>query len=180
MARYAAFLRAINVGGHVVTMERLRECFAACGFKGAETFLASGNVVFSSGGKADALEKKIAARLRAELGYEVATFVRAMEEVAAVAAYEAFPGVLVEKPAAVNVGFLRAPMTPDGVRVLMGFRTGTDDFHVAGREIYWLCRTRQSDSEFTNARFEKAAGVQATFRGMNTVSKLAAKYGEGR
>ena len=103
-----------------------------------------------------------------------------MEEVAAVAAYEAFPGVQVEKPAAVNVGFLRAPMTADGVRALMGFRTGTDDFHVGEREIYWLCRTRQSDSEFTNARFEKAAGVQATFRGMNTVSKLAAKYGEGR
>ncbi len=180
MARYAAFLRAINVGGHVVTMERLRECFAACGLKGAETFLASGNVVFESDGKAEALERKIAARLRAELGYEVATFVRAMEEVAAVARYAAFPGVRVEKPAAVNVGFLRAPMTADGVRVLMGFRTEVDEFHVAGREIYWLCRVRQSDSEFTNARFEKAAGVRATFRGMNTVMKLAAKFEVGR
>ena len=65
MVRYAAFLRAINVGGHVATMERLRECFAACGLKGAETFLASGNVVFESGGKGEALERKIAARLRA-------------------------------------------------------------------------------------------------------------------
>lgn len=110
----------------------------------------------------------------------MATFVRTMEEVAAVMAYEAFPGVRVEKPSGMNVGFLREPMTGDAMRVLRGFRTGTDDFHVAGREIYWLCRVRQSDSEFTNARFEKAAGVQATFRGMNTVSRLAAKYGEQR
>jgi uncharacterized protein (DUF1697 family) len=55
-------------------------------------------------------------------------------------------------------------------------RTSIDDFHVNGREMYWLCRKKQSESTFSNARFEKALGGRATFRGVNTIVKLAAKY----
>ena len=48
MIRYIAFLRAINVGGRVVTMSRLRDVFVGLGFRGVDTFIASGNVVFES------------------------------------------------------------------------------------------------------------------------------------
>lgn len=48
MQRYIAFLRAINVGGHTVKMDRLREIFEALGFSNVETFIASGNVVFET------------------------------------------------------------------------------------------------------------------------------------
>src|ERR1043166_2432444 len=89
--RLVAFLRAINVGGHTVTMERLRKEFEGMGFSGVETFIASGNVIFTArAGNPAALGKKIEARLRAALGYEVATFVRTAEEVAAVAGYQPF------------------------------------------------------------------------------------------
>ena len=50
-----------------------------------------------------------------------------------------------------------------------------DDFKVHGREVYWLCKVRQSDSKFSNAVFEKKTGVRATFRGASTVTKLAVK-----
>jgi len=85
MPRLIAFLRAINVGGHTVTMEKLRREFEGLGLKDVETFIASGNVIFTAR-QADtvALEKKIEARLHKALGYEVATFVRSCEEVAAV------------------------------------------------------------------------------------------------
>jgi len=39
MTRYLAFLRAINVGGHVVKMETLRALFEALGFANVETFI---------------------------------------------------------------------------------------------------------------------------------------------
>ena len=48
MPRHIAFLRAINVGGHTVTMDRLRQLFTGLGLKDVETFIASGNVIFSS------------------------------------------------------------------------------------------------------------------------------------
>ena len=58
----------------------------------------------------------------------------------------------------------------------MGFKTAIDDFHVHGREIYWLCRKGQSDSTFSNAAMERKLRISATFRGMNTIRRLAEKY----
>jgi uncharacterized protein (DUF1697 family) len=54
-----------------------------------------------------------------------------------------------------------------------GFVSEIDDFHVNGRELYWLCRTKQSDSKFSNAAFEKVIGLRSTFRGLNTIRRLA-------
>ena len=60
MPRYIAFLRAVNVGGRIVKMDELREHFAAAGFSDVETFIASGNVIFSSSAKSTAACLKLA------------------------------------------------------------------------------------------------------------------------
>src|SRR3954470_8101179 len=91
MPKLVAFLRAINVGGHTVTMASLREAFGAVGLKDVETFIASGNVIFTApAGKTAALERQIEGHLHGILGYEVKTFVRTQAEVAAIAAYQPF------------------------------------------------------------------------------------------
>ncbi|HEX5438314.1 MAG TPA: DUF1697 domain-containing protein [Gemmatimonadaceae bacterium] len=177
MTRYIAFLRAINVGGHTVTMQELRALFEALGFSRVETFIASGNVIFESDDEdAAALERGIEAHLRARLGYDVVTFLRTDAEVAAIARYRAFDDALMPSAITLNVAFLHAPLGTKEKRLLADFQTGIDDFHAHGREMYWLCRTRQSDSTFSNAKFEKALGVRTTFRGVKTVARLAAKY----
>src|SRR5437867_13451918 len=48
MTRYAAFLRAINVGGHTIRMVDLKASIQALGFENVETFIASGNVIFDT------------------------------------------------------------------------------------------------------------------------------------
>jgi uncharacterized protein (DUF1697 family) len=55
-------------------------------------------------------------------------------------------------------------------------RTEIDDFHVHGREVYWLCRQKMSESAFSGALLEKTIGMPATMRNANTVKRLAAKY----
>jgi len=178
MPRLIAFLRAINVGGHTVTMERLRKEFEALRFDDVETFFASGNVIFTArpSGTA-ALEETIEARLRASLGYDVATFVRTGAEVAAVAAYKPFTDARIKTAGAFCVGFLEKPLDAAGARRLMEFKTDIDDFHTKGREVYWLCRKGQSQSTFSNVNMERALKIRATFRGINTVARLAAKHG---
>jgi uncharacterized protein (DUF1697 family) len=177
MPKLVAFLRAINVGGHTVSMDTLRREFEAIGLKDVETFIASGNVVFTAPpGRATALERKIEKRLHDSLGYEVRTFIRTEAEVAAIAGYKPFEEAQLRSAQAVNVAFLGDPLEPAAVKLLMAMRTPIDDFHVNGREMYWLCRKKQSESTFSNARFEKALGGRATFRGVKTIVKLAAKY----
>ena len=180
MVRYIALLRAINVGGHTVKMDTLRQLFESQGFTGVETFIASGNVIFETRtSDAAKLVATIEAGLRKTLGYEVATFVRTDAELAEVAAHQPFPQKQIDAARALNVGFLAAPLGAASAKRLIALRSDIDDFHVHGREIYWLCREKQSDSTFTNVAFEKTVGVKATFRGINTIRKLAAKYPPG-
>ena len=62
MPRCIAFLRAINVGGHTVTMDALRGHFVDLGIAAPETFIASGNVIFTTRARSlPALETKIEA-----------------------------------------------------------------------------------------------------------------------
>lgn len=176
MARCVAFLRAINVGGHTVTMDRLRTLFESMGFAGVETFIASGNVLFDSSARNHAtLERRIERGLREALGYEVAAFVRTGREVATVAGYSPFEPALLAEAAALNVGFLHAPLAPAAARALVSLQTDIDVFHVHGREWYWMCRRKQSESAISNAVIEKTLRVPCTLRGINTVRRLADK-----
>lgn len=176
MPRTIALLRAINVGGHTVTMATLKSLFEALGLRSVETFIASGNVIFDTDRSPDAaLEAVIADHLAAHLGFPVATFLRTDAELAAVAACRPFDAPAMAAAAAFNVGFVSSPLAPDEVAALASFRTDIDDFATAGREVYWLCRRKQSESTFSNAAFERALRRQATFRSLNTVARLAAK-----
>ena len=178
MPSLIAFLRAINVGGHTVTMKELREHFAALGLKDPETFIASGNVIFSSSTKDIAgLERRIEKRLEDALGYEVKTFVRSEAAVAAIARQQPFKAARFQTARAFCVGFLANRLDAACARTLMTLRTGIDDFRIDGTEVYWLCQTGQSDSTFSNAVFERRLKVSATWRGMNTLVRLTAKYG---
>ncbi|MEI7772006.1 MAG: DUF1697 domain-containing protein [Chloroflexales bacterium] len=178
--RWVALLRAINVGGHNVTMDALRAHFVALGLAGVETFIASGNVIFeSAAGGVPELEARIAQHLRAALGYEVATFLRSLPELVAIARYQPFPQADLDAGHALSVAFLPAPPDDEARQRLLALRTAIDDFHAQGREVYWLCRTRVSDSTFSGARLEKTLGMPATVRNITTVRRLAAKYGAG-
>jgi len=177
MSKHIAFLRAINVGGHTVKMDALRQLFESLGFSNVETFIASGNVIFETkAGNVKSLEKKIEACLREALEYEVATFIRTDAEVAEIAKYKPFPQSQLDMATALNIGFLADPLNDLAKQKLMSLQTEIDDFHIHGREIYWLCKKKQSESKISNAVIEKALGVKLTLRGVNTVKKLAEKY----
>jgi uncharacterized protein (DUF1697 family) len=177
MQRLIAFLRAINVGGHVVKMDALRGHFENLGCTDVETFIASGNVVFSSrAANLPALERKIEKALHEALGYEVKTFVRTQAEIRALAGYQPFPADAMANCTSLNVGFLAGPLDAAAMKALMALKTDIDDFHVNGREVFWICRKQQSESTMSNMRFEKMLKVSVTFRGVNTIARLAAKH----
>ncbi len=177
-ARHIAFLRAINVGGHTVKMERLRQLFASLGYANVETFIASGNVIFDAPNHAARdIEEQIEGQLQESLGYAVATFIRTPAELAAIAQYQPFPAADLEAEGnALYIAFLPTTPSDEAQQALLAARTPTDDFHFHGRELYWLCRTRVSDSVFSGARIERMLGMPVTMRNATTVRKLAAKY----
>ncbi|MGH9928324.1 MAG: DUF1697 domain-containing protein [Pyrinomonadaceae bacterium] len=178
MPKYIAFLRAINVGGHTVKMDYLRSLFEALGLTRVETFIASGNVIFDSPSRSTkALEARIETSLHQALGYAVATFIRSTSELADIASYKPFPDAELNAAGhSLYIGFMTARPSDAAKLKLLSSATKVDDFHLHAREVYWLCRTKFGDSEFSGARLEKTLGMPVTLRNSTTVKKLAAKY----
>jgi uncharacterized protein (DUF1697 family) len=170
-----ALLRAINVGGHVVKMDRLRVLFESMTLTNVATVIASGNVLFSSRARNHAeLERRIESHLHKALGYAVATFLRSAKELDDVVAHRPFPDAEpITAVHALSVIFLKEPLDTSAGKALLALQTPTDAFHVHGREAYWLCRGRISDSKVTGAKLERAVGGPVTLRNITTVRKLA-------
>jgi uncharacterized protein (DUF1697 family) len=177
MTKYIAFLRAINVSGHTVKMDKLKDIFSSIGFANVETFIASGNVIFESAEKSTKkLETDIEKKLLAALGFEVATFIRTPADVAAIANNQPFPQKEFDSSTAFNVLFLAERLDKESTQKVLALENEIDAFYVQGREVYWLCRRKQSESKFSNAVLERTLKRSSTMRGMSTLQKLAAKY----
>ena len=178
MPKYVAFLRAINLGGHNIKMEVLRSLFEEMDLSNVETFIASGNVIFEVATEdAQTLERKITGALQVALGYGVAVFVRTTADLAEIAAYQAFidPG-LDAGASTLYIAFLARSPENQGLQKLLAQASEVNQFHANGREIYWLCRTRFSDSGFSGAQLEKALGMPTTIRNASTVKNIVQKY----
>ena len=81
MARFVAFLRAVNVGKRTVAMATARQALADLGFADVSSYVNSGNLFFSATGPASDHEVAIRARLEEVFGFELTTFVRTAAQV---------------------------------------------------------------------------------------------------
>jgi len=177
MPRFAALLRAINVGGRTVKMTELCALFEQARLTNVRSVIASGNVLFDSrASDAAALEKRIESALRKGLGYDVETFVRSPDELDAVVAHDPFdPTDPVLESHTVHVIFTRSTISPSSAERITALGTDYDEFHVFGREVFWRTRGRSSDSTIKPGAFARAFDQPGTARNITTVRKLAIK-----
>ena len=61
-------------------------------------------------------------------------------------------------------------------RKVAALKTDIDDFHVHGRELYWLCKKEAKRIDFFQRGAGEDSGKPSTIRGMTTVQKIAAKH----
>ena len=175
MARHVAFLRAINVGGHVVKMDRLRQLFEDLDLANVKTVIASGNVLFDATARNVAtLERRIEAHLFTALGYEVETFVRSPKEIEAILAHDPFARSKQRtSESRLYIGFLKAEPPAAVCKSLDGCLTPTDEFRVRNRELYWSLNGPSADSKFGGPALEKMLKCGTTIRNVNTVRRIA-------
>ena len=83
MKKFIALLRGINVSGQKqIKMSGLKSLFEKAGFQNVETYIQSGNVIFSS--KETSAEKhslKISSAIRKQFGFDVQLIVVTPEEI---------------------------------------------------------------------------------------------------
>jgi uncharacterized protein (DUF1697 family) len=155
-------------------MDHLRALFGELGYRNVVTLIASGNVTFDATTADTAkIERKIEQHLHARLGFASETFVRSRDELAAITEREAFSAVTLKAAHALWIAFLKQPPSRVAVAALMAVSCPTEEFHVHGREVYWLRRVTSSESKFVGS-LDKILGTPVTARNITTVRKLAA------
>jgi uncharacterized protein (DUF1697 family) len=173
MTTHIALLRGINVGGQKpLHMEDLRSLCSSVGCTNVETYLQSGNIVFTSGEKNQAkMEEILGEAIMNKFGYDVAVIIRSPTELQKIHAYSPFE--IGSGGKGVYITFLRAKPPQEMVKSLtLPVGAGKDRFQIKGREIYVSCPDGYGRSKLTNTFFEKNLGMAATTRNWNTLFAL--------
>jgi uncharacterized protein (DUF1697 family) len=172
--RYAAFLRAVNVGrNRRVSSAQLKSLFEEVGAEEVATFRTSGNVVFEAPRDiARALEQ----HLEKALGHEVVIFLRTASDVKQIAAHEPFPPEDVEaSKGKLQVALLDKKPTAAAQKKALALATDQDLLAFGKRELYWLPSGGTLESELDRNALDKLIGP-TTMRTKGTVELLAAKF----
>jgi uncharacterized protein (DUF1697 family) len=164
VAAFIALLRAVNVGGTgKLPMSELKAMCEASGFAGVRTYIASGNVVFTSRKSEAAVKKALEAELESYAGKPVGVMVRTLAEMQAVLADNPFPKLAPNRTVAV---FLDKPPPADTLTAVKGRKD--DKIGLGRREIYIHYGDGMGQSKLV-----VPAAKTGTARNMNTVAALA-------
>jgi uncharacterized protein (DUF1697 family) len=164
MASYVALLRAVNVGGTgKLSMVDLKAMCIDAGFTQVQTYIASGNVVFTSAVSAKKVKAELEARLHEYAGKPVGVAVRTAAEMAAVLAANPFRDAAPNHTVAI---FLDDAPPADALAHAVGVRD--EVMRLGLREIYV-----SYGSGMGSSKLRIPVAKMGTARNMNTVAKLA-------
>jgi uncharacterized protein (DUF1697 family) len=173
--RFAAFLRAVNVGKRRVAMATAREALTSLGYSDVSSFVNSGNLLFTASGKPAKLQSAIRAALEDEFGFEITTFVRTEAQVKALATEKPF-GQL--KPG--HTHFVLLPLTPLSEaerRAVEAMSDERDEVVVRGGDVHWLIRARSIETSLGPRQWKQALPDNpTTARNTTMIERLAARF----
>ena len=163
MPVYVALLRAVNVGGTgKLPMSDLKAMCVDAGFSGVRTYIASGNVVFTSGLKVDQARSRLEQRLNAFAGKPVGVIMRTAGEMAQVLKDNPFPKAQPNRTVAIF--FDRAPPA-DTLTSITGHKD--EELSLGDREVY----VHYGDG-MASSKLKIPAARLGTARNMKTIAKL--------
>ncbi len=172
MPRYAALLRAINVGGNRrVPMARLRELLEADGFTDVATYVNSGNVVLSSPDPAAKVASRIASLLEDEFGFAVPTIVRTKAQLQRVVAADPIDGGT-DSPRHYQVTFLERKLPASTVADVDPDAWGDSTYVATPTELFTFTPGGVHADKMLRALAKAHKDTPGTARNWSTVRKL--------
>jgi uncharacterized protein (DUF1697 family) len=172
VTRWIALLRGVNVGGgNKIAMPALRVSCEGCGFERVSTYIQSGNVVFDAGGDEASVTAVLRRLLAQQHGLKVPVVVRSAQQMDRLA--DNHPGLDEGvDPKFLHIVFLDKKVGRADADTIDGARYEPDTFTLDGREVYVTYPNGSGRSKLTIEVFERAFGVTATARNLNTVRAL--------
>ena len=165
MTVFVAFLRAVNVGGTGrLPMSDLREMCNELGLADVQTYIASGNLAFSSDETKVSVKTALEEKLRDYVGKDVRVFVRTAAELREILEKNPFPD---RDPKFTVAIFLDRKPPKNALDNATG--RGDEDMQLGTREIYVYF-----GSGMGRSKLNIPAAKEGTARNMNTIKKMVA------
>lgn len=172
--KYIALLRGINVGGNsLIKMAALKACLARDGLEDVKTYIASGNIIFSSTeADQEELAAKINKSIKAEFGLDVSVLV--LSEVQYEKIVKDIPEDFGSKEEwRYNVWFLLLPYDMDQVLKDIGeFRADIESLTVGEGVLYQSVFMEKYGRTTTSKLASQPIYKKMTIRNLNTTRKL--------
>jgi uncharacterized protein (DUF1697 family) len=172
MNSYIALIRAINVGGkNIIKMAELKRMFEATGLSQVQTYIQSGNIVFTSEEEAEQLQPRIEFEINSVFGIPAAVMLRTSIEWKSIIENCPYEADSLSEGESIYVSFLAAAPSQEAMDKLTNVQSANDEFRINGREIYLWLRQSMRDSKLASTL--PKLKVQSTTRNWQTVNKLA-------
>ena len=167
-------LRGVNVGGrNMIKMDALKALCVSLKLKDPQTYVQSGNVIFSSQEKDLAkLAKRIQDGIEKSLKFRPGIMLRTAEDLREVVKKNPFAKRTGIEPGKLLVNFLAADPGKQAREKALAIKIGPEEIHLVGREAYIYFPNGQGRSKFPWAAIERALGTSGTGRNWNSVTKM--------
>ena len=174
MTRFVSLFRGINVGGHqAVRMDALKELHESLGLQEIQTYIQSGNVVFTSD-DADVtlIQKDIEHGFAQKFGFQVKVMVRTADEFNVMIENNPFQNQAMKESKWMVAMFLESHPINTAWEDIQKTYTGPEELHITAQEVYIYYPEGIGRSKLTNAFLEKKLKTMGTVRNWNTVLRL--------
>ena len=161
-------------GHNKIRMDDLLTLFKESGFNDSETFIQSGNVIFSYNDKEQEkdLINRIESGIRLKFGYEIAAFIRTSEEIKEIVKRNPFLSEKKFDPSRSAVIFLHEKPGEAQTEKVKNVDYPPDKFSIIGREIFIYCPNGFGRTKLYTNFFENKMKVKGTARNWNTILKI--------
>jgi uncharacterized protein (DUF1697 family) len=174
MTTYVSLFRGINVGGHNgVRMDALKELHESLGLQKVQTYIQSGNVVFTSdGADVTQIQDDIEDGFAQKFSFQVKVMVRTAGELNAIIENNPFQNQPMKESNRVIAMFLASHPISTALEDIWKTYTGPEEIHIIGQEVFIYYPEGMGRSKLTNTFLEKKLKTAGTARNWNTVLKL--------
>jgi uncharacterized protein (DUF1697 family) len=167
-------LRGVNVGGHnLIKMDALKALCVSLKLKDPQTYVQSGNVIFSTEENDLAkLGTRIQDAIERKIGFRPNVMLRTAAEMRKVVARNPFAKRSGIEPGKLLVNFLLSDPGKQAREKALAIKIGPEELHLVGREAYIYFPNGQGRSKFPWPAIERALGTSGTGRNWNSVTKM--------
>lgn len=175
MPTIIAMLRGVNLGGHnLIRMDALRTFCSACKFEKPQTYLNSGNAIFTTKERnLNAIGKRLEDAIEKELGFRPAVILRTADEMREVIARNPFSERKGLEPSKLAVIFFADSLAPETRKQVEAIKVGPEEIHAFERELFIYYPDGQGRSKLGGA-VDKVMKKTGTARNWNTVTNMMA------